>query len=121
MLTVLAEALTPEVQFVRESARSTIKAALRTAFRKISPADRSLLRLRYLSDLKLVAIAKIHQIAISTAKNRLDGLHRQIRKDVLLELKHLGLSPTELESLIAAGQSQFDVNLASLLREHQDP
>lgn len=116
----LAEGVTPEVQYGKEQARTAMRAALQAVYQRLTPADRSLLRLHYLKQATLKLIADIHQIAISTVHSRLQRLYRQIRENVLQEFERQGHPSEHIESLIAAGRSLFATHLASLLRSTED-
>lgn len=107
----------PELAALKSTYREGFRAAFETAFARLTPGDRTLLRYRYIDGLEVQQIAAIdgrHRVSISRALSRArDSLLENLRRD-LAERLHVGMS--EAESMVRLMRSQIDVSISRLLR-----
>jgi RNA polymerase sigma-70 factor (ECF subfamily) len=118
-LTGLAEAFVeaaPELAIAKANYGPELDVALRQALESLEPRARVLLRLHHAKGWSIDRLGVLYKVGRSTAARWVSAA----RESLLAETKRvlvarLGLTPSELESLVAVLQSQLDVSLVRLL------
>lgn len=109
----------PELAALKATYREGFQAAFEAAFAALPPAERTLLRYRYVDGLEVQQIAAIdgrHRVSVSRALSRArESLLSHLRRDLAARL-HIGMS--EADSVVRLMQSQLHVSLSRLL--HKD-
>jgi RNA polymerase sigma-70 factor (ECF subfamily) len=108
----------PELEFLRAQYRDDFKAAISAAVARLSTRDRNLLRMHYLSGMKveqLATIYRVHRVSVSRwlSASR-SALVAEVERTLSRKLK---LSSSQWRSLRRAMRSQLDVSLARLLTD----
>ncbi len=107
----------PELAALKSTYREGFREAFETAFARLSPRDRTLLRYRYLDGLEVQQLAEIdgrHRVSVSRALSRArESLLEHLRRDLAQRLQ-VGLS--EADSMVRLMRSQLDVSISRLLR-----
>lgn len=108
----------PELAFIKESCRQEFKQAFADAFLALSPDERNVLRLHYLSELSCEKIGVLLRVHRNTVSRRLDSARSTLLYETrrLLQLR-LRLPAQELDSLIEVARSQLSLSLSVLLRD----
>jgi RNA polymerase sigma-70 factor (ECF subfamily) len=116
-LDVAAPMREPQLEVLRHRFGAAFGEALRGAFGRLDPRERSLLRLHYLEGLSLGQIGASYQVNKSTVSRWMgearDVLLTSVREE--LESRH-GIARAEVDSLMRALDSQVELNLSSVLR-----
>ena len=105
----------PELEFVRARHAAPFEQAFRDALAELSDEDRNLLRLRLVDDLTIDELAALFRVHRATAARWLVRTRETLetRTRELLEAR-LGLSPSELASLVVIMRSHLDVSVGVL-------
>lgn len=107
----------PELDFVKQHHRAEFVAAFRKAVVSLSSRDRNLLRLHYLDDVGVGAMARlydVHRITMARWLATIKGsLLERTRETLRVELE---ISPSECDSLIEMAGSRLGVALSSILK-----
>jgi RNA polymerase sigma-70 factor (ECF subfamily) len=105
----------PELAVVRARHAGAFNQAFRDALDELADEERNLLRLRLVDDLNIDELAAVFHIHRATAARRLQRTREALeaRTRQLLEAR-LGLSPSELTSLIGAVRSYLDLSVGVL-------
>jgi len=106
----------PELAHLREHYRSDFDGAFRMAVAELAPSERNLLCLRYVERITIHQIAALHGVHRATIARRIDGARETVlaRTRSLLG-QRLGLTESEIESLLRLLTSVMDVDLAEIL------
>jgi RNA polymerase sigma-70 factor (ECF subfamily) len=111
-----------ELSFIRQRYEPEFKAALRDGLAKLPRAERMLLRMHYGQGLTSEQLAVVTRTTRATAHRRLAAARESLWGLVRGELKaRLGLSASELQSLLRVVRSNLVVSLVSELREGLKP
>jgi RNA polymerase sigma-70 factor (ECF subfamily) len=106
----------PETSFVKADQRALLLAALREAVESLAPADRALLRNRFVSGLTLEQLAMVHGAHRATVARGLARVRDTLAQCVRERLSsRLRLEGAELETLIQWARSRLDLSLGGLL------
>jgi RNA polymerase sigma-70 factor (ECF subfamily) len=106
----------PELELIRERHRPELERAVRAGLAQLSASERHLLRLRYLDDLGLQKIGRLHRVDRTTAARWVERAREHLLAEIRRELNQsLQLTPASLDSLIAALRSQLELDVARLL------
>lgn len=110
------EALDPAVALLRRRHGDAVIAAMRDAIAGLQPRQRTLLRFAFVNGMSGEEIARLYRVHRSSVSRWL----AQARKDVLDAVRsrlraELGATPSEIDSLLRAIETDLDVNLTSLL------
>jgi RNA polymerase sigma-70 factor (ECF subfamily) len=108
----------PEVSYLKQHYHREFRLALEKTLTSLPRRRRNVLRLYYLDQLSSTAIAAIYQVSGAAVRQWL----KQSRQAILDETRallgeRLGLGASELDSLMALVQSQFDLSVSRLLRK----
>jgi RNA polymerase sigma-70 factor (ECF subfamily) len=106
----------PELKHLKDEYRDEFKAAFVAALRSLEPKERNLLRQRFIDELSLEQLAKLHQVNRVTISRWL----AQIRSGVLSQVREalkgrLGLDTQGVNSILRLLRSQFDVSIRRYL------
>jgi RNA polymerase sigma-70 factor (ECF subfamily) len=106
----------PELRVVRESVRPRLQEALREGFDKLSPQERTVLRLHFVDELNIDAIGRVFRVHRSTVGRWLITIRSQLFDHVRLQLQ-LDLQPTasELRSIFRLVKSDLRLSIDQLL------
>jgi RNA polymerase sigma-70 factor (ECF subfamily) len=107
----------PEIAAVQLRYREQFQRAFGAALGDVTVRQRNLLRFRFVHGLKLEEIAGIHRVHRVTVSRWLDEVATSLldaTRDALR--RELRLSDPEIDSIVRAAQSQFEVSVARLLR-----
>ncbi len=111
-----AEALDPEMRYLKSRYGSEVENALRAAIAGLTAHEASLLRLHFLEGVTSDAIARMYQVTRRTVHRWLAEARDRITEQVRRTLSdRLGVSAAELDSLIAFVQSQVDLTIQAYL------
>ncbi len=106
-----------ELSVMKARYRAPFKEALRAALAELSPRERNLLRLHYLSELSLEQVAQLHAVHRATCARWLsDARGRLLASTVRRFRAELRLSESESAELIPLLQSQLEASLRAMLR-----
>jgi RNA polymerase sigma-70 factor (ECF subfamily) len=112
----------PELVYFKRLYREEFKTAFAEAIAKLSDRERTLLRQHALDGLSIDRLAALYQVHRATAARWVEAARRAALEHTRLHFKQrLRLGPDELDSVMRLLQSQFDITLAPLLREHAPP
>ena len=107
----------PELAAVQVRYREQFQRAFGAALGDVTVRQRNLLRFRFVHGLKLEEIAGIHRVHRVTVSRWLDEVATSLldaTRDALR--RELRLDENEIDSIVRAAQSQFEVSVARLLR-----
>ena len=105
-----------EVTYFRLHYGAEVRAQLPNALASLSSHDRLLLRQHHLDHVTLDAMARMHGVHVATVKRQLADARDRLKEALARLLRErLGLSPSELQSVLAAVESQFHVTMQRLL------
>jgi RNA polymerase sigma-70 factor (ECF subfamily) len=108
--------LDQEQRLIRSKYGRLFQEALRHAVEQLSARDRNLLRLHYLSNMSLDAMARSYRVHRATVVRWLAAIRDDVDTAVRIRLwDELGISPTEVRSLWNAVRSDVDVSISRLL------
>jgi RNA polymerase sigma-70 factor (ECF subfamily) len=106
----------PELAVAKARHTADLEAALRDALDGLDARERMLLRVRYLKGWRLDQVAAMYRVSRATAARMVTAAHDTLRAETKRRLRErLGLSPSELESLVHVLQSRLEVSLVRLL------
>jgi RNA polymerase sigma-70 factor (ECF subfamily) len=98
--------------------QAEFEAAVRAAAGRLTPKQRTLLRLHLLDGLSIDVLGAHYQVSRATAARWLVAAREALALGTRAELvEKLGLTPSQYESLAGFVRSRLDVSVASLLRE----
>ncbi len=113
----LPEPATPEVLHFRETYREAIHAAFVEAVASLDERSQSVLRYALVEKLGIDALGKIYGVHRATAARWVTDAKDLLGERMRSMLRsRLGVSQTELMSIVAALKSHLDLSLAQLLR-----
>jgi RNA polymerase sigma-70 factor, ECF subfamily len=113
---ILATAVAPELQIIKQKYRSHFKAAFERAIEELTPRDRTLLKLHVLERSSIDEIGALYKVHRATAARWLEAIRDNLgeRTRALLS-EELSLGAAELESVVRAVQSQVSLTLSRIL------
>lgn len=115
---ILGSEHSPELTYIRRRCQGELLPALREAIAALPHEQRTVLRLQLVGGLSGDRIAKMMAVHRSTVVRWLQAARETLLKQVVQRLKErLGLTPTEIESLIRMARSDLDFSVAGLLME----
>lgn len=107
----------PELALIWHTCADAYKRALAHAVKSLPKRDRTLLRQRYVDDLDLDALGKIHGVHASTIMRRLRKIEDQLATTTRTALKsELALSDSQLSSMERMVVGQVPLSLTRMLR-----
>lgn len=105
-----------ELDFIRREHREDFRAAFHAALDSLTDEERALLRLHVINAMGIDRLAVVLQVGRSTAARRLAAMRGKIRKQTQRFLaQRLQMSPSELNSLVRAMQSQVELSMTRVL------
>jgi RNA polymerase sigma-70 factor (ECF subfamily) len=113
---LLATAVAPELQIIKQKYRSHFKAAFERAIDELSDRDRTLLKLHVIERSSIDDIGALYKVHRATAARWHEAIRDKLgdRTRALLA-EELALGPAELESVVRAVQGQVSVSLSRIL------
>jgi RNA polymerase sigma-70 factor, ECF subfamily len=113
---ILATAVAPELQIVKQRYRGHFKAAFERAIEELTPRDRTLLKLHVIDRSSIDDIGALYKVHRATAARWLEAIRDKLgERTRALLAKELALSPADLESVVRAVQSQVSLTLSRIL------
>jgi RNA polymerase sigma-70 factor (ECF subfamily) len=112
---LLADDPDPDVRLMRERYREVFRQALSEALTQLTPTERALVRLRYVQNQNIDALALSFRAHRATVARWLQTIRRRILDQVLARL-----SESEVHSLWRAVRSQVHVSFSRLFEEKPD-
>ena len=111
----------PELAVIRRRLGDDFTRALRDAFERLDPRDRSLVRMHFSERLGIDQLAPIFQVSRATAARWLKQAREALVQGTLEALRsRLKMSQDELESLLGVVRSKLEFSLGALLREPEE-
>jgi RNA polymerase sigma-70 factor, ECF subfamily len=105
----------------RERYREPVQAALRSAFADLSARQRNILRLHYVKALSIDQIGALYGAHRATAARWLNRAREQIFEQVTQRVREaLGLTVSEVRSVLVQVRSQLDISVVRLLGDQQE-
>jgi RNA polymerase sigma-70 factor, ECF subfamily len=123
MLAALPDAQgNPELLHMRAHYREVFQKALATAFERLEPKQRNLLRQKVTHRLGHTELAALHHVHDATIKRWLGAIREKLLEETRREVQHaLGLREQELESVMRMLGSHLDISVQRYLETHSDP
>jgi RNA polymerase sigma-70 factor (ECF subfamily) len=114
----LPEPSDPENAHIRKTQAEAFRAAFETAVERLCDRDRNVLRYAIVQGLGIDEIARIYAVHRSTAARWLNDAKETLAQHVRNALRErLGLTHSDVASLVRAVQSQLELSLARYLNE----
>ncbi len=108
-----APAADPALALLRERHAGAVNDAIRTAFAELEPRERTLLRQRFVDDLGIDGLARVHAVHRATAARWINrALATMEARARALLMVRLDLSAASADSLIAMLRSDLHLSLA---------
>lgn len=108
----------PELDYIRTRYGQDFDRAFVKALEKISPRERTVLRLHLIDGLNFAQIAQLYSTHRSTVTRWLQSARQTLLDETRKELVgSLGLSRAEFDSLVRFISSQLDVSIGQVLKE----
>ncbi len=115
---VAASAADPELALLRARHRESFRHAFAAALAALSPRERNVLRLHTLDGVTLARIGALYQKDTSTISRWLEHIRRTLLASTRSHLAaRLELTPSDLESVMRAADSEMSVSLHRLLAD----
>jgi RNA polymerase sigma-70 factor (ECF subfamily) len=112
----------PEAMLIRGRLHSAYKSAFERAFRALSPAERTVLRLHYIDQLAIDALGRILGVHRATAARRLASTREKLRAQTQEQLCAIaGLSEAELSSAVRFIGDELDLSIERVFATHPFP
>jgi RNA polymerase sigma-70 factor (ECF subfamily) len=113
-----AAAADPELDYLKLRYRSQFEEAFRSALAALSTRERLMLKLHSVDGLSIDKIAAAYHLHRSNVARRLASIRRLLRDQTVAEIQQrLGVSPREVESLLALVRSQIWVSVRRALQQ----
>jgi RNA polymerase sigma-70 factor (ECF subfamily) len=110
--------LDPDLAVLRRRYASTFQGAFQDAFGRLTPEQRTILRLHFVEGLNLDRMAPMLNMSRATAGRRMLDAKRALLESILtLVGERLEATPSEVESLLTVVRSTLYGSLGALLRE----
>ena len=107
----------PELSYLRKAHGAHLKRALRDAMATLDPNDRTLLRQYFVDGLSIDELGRAWRIHRATAARRVTRAHQELLEQTRRLLRErLDLSDNQIQSVVRAVASQFDMSLATALK-----
>jgi RNA polymerase sigma-70 factor (ECF subfamily) len=107
----------PEMSFLREKYQGDFKVAFEQSVAELDPAERRLLREHVVFGLSTARVAALHDISKSTAARRIAAARERLIEGVYRCLREsLGVSSSELQSVMRLAASELHVSLSRIFR-----
>jgi RNA polymerase sigma-70 factor (ECF subfamily) len=114
----IAGSVDVETAYLEKRYKAEFEAAVRVAMGRLTPKQRTLLRLHLLDGLSIDVLGAHYKVSRATAARWLAGAREALAEGTRAELvEKLGLTPSQYESLARLVRSRLDVSVTSLLRE----
>lgn len=111
----------PELGHLKSRYKPEIEAAVRAAIGRLSPKERTLLRLHIVDGMSIDLLGARYAIGRSTAARWLAAARTALREHTRAELQaRIGLTGSGMNSLVGLIWSQLDVSASSLLAESDE-
>jgi RNA polymerase sigma-70 factor (ECF subfamily) len=108
----------PDIALLKAQYKADFEAAVRAAIARLSPRERTILRLHVMDGLGVGALGVHYGVGRSTAARWLAAAREALRLYTRAELTaRLRLTPSEIESLAGLVLSQLEISTRGLLRE----
>ena len=110
------DAVSPEIDYVKERYRPQFKAAFQDALRALDSEQRNVLRLHVVEGLNIDEIGALFKVHRSTVARWIAAARQQVLAGARNRLRdELGLSAGEFDSLAGVVRSQLDLSVAKIL------
>ncbi len=107
----------PELEMIWRSCAVEYKAALTQAFGRLTAKDRTLLRQRFIDDLDIDALGRVHRVHPSTVFRWIEKITERLAEETRAALREkLALSESQAHSMERMVASQIQLSLPRLLR-----
>lgn len=118
LLDVAASSQDPAIADLLARSKDTVKKAFTTALAELESRERNVLRLHLLDGVTVDKIAQTYGVHRVTASKWMSGAKSKIASRVRAELAaHLGLSGTELDSVVRHAQAGLEWSVERILRQ----
>lgn len=115
---LMAATENPELLYLKNRYQNEFKEAFAAALAQLSSEQRNLLRLHLIDGMSIDKLGAVFQVHRATAARWLHSARESVFAETHRFLKQrLGLSQTELDSLVRVLRSQLDLSVARLLSE----
>ena len=115
------DAVSPEVDYVKERYRPQFKAAFQESLRALDTEQRNVLRLHVVEGLNIDEIGALFKVHRSTVARWIAAARQQVLAGARNRLRvELGLSAGEFDSLAGVVRSQLDLSVAKILGKPGD-
>lgn len=120
---LLAEAVdSPELWYIKTLYRDAFRQAFAHALAQLTPAERNLLRLRVVHNLKITEIGALRGIHAATVKRRLARVRSALDEGTRAAVQsRLDLDPSDVKSVLRLIQSRMEVSIRQVLGEQSEP
>lgn len=111
----------PELDYLKAHYRAEFRLAFREALASLSARQRNVLRLYVVDGVSSEQIGLLHQVHRGTVARWISECRQLLLERTRVELaRRLGLSESELESLIVLVRSHLNVSLAGLMKDEPE-
>lgn len=115
-LDVLAASDDPELEVLRHRYQAEFRAALQEALTRLTPRQRTMLRLHFFEKLTTIELGRLYAVNQSTTSRWLAEARATVFDGVRAQLRErLGVSATEFDSLVGLMHSRLEVSFSRLL------
>ena len=112
----LAGVRDPELDYIKSQYRGDFASALRESFSDLTADERAMMRFYLIDKLNIAEIGSLFGLSRATIGRRIVDAREKVLEGTKRRLKErLDIATVELDSLIAALQSQVDVSLSQVL------
>jgi RNA polymerase sigma-70 factor, ECF subfamily len=108
----------PELHLIQGEYKDQFRQAFRQALSRLTPAQRTVLRMYAVEGLTLERIGRLYGVHRSTILRRFEGARARLLEEIREELKvRLSLKSTQLSSWMRLAKSQLEISMGPLLAE----
>ncbi len=108
-------ALDPELHAIKVEHSASIEEALRGAVARLSPRERNVLRMHFVSGWTFARIARTYHVHRATVMRWIEDIRQRLLDDLVLDVgDKLALDIERLRSLVGVLRSQLDASLSGL-------
>jgi RNA polymerase sigma-70 factor (ECF subfamily) len=113
-----APGMDPELELIKRRHQADFRQAMKEAFAGLSVDERHLLRLYFVDQLTMYALADLFRVHQATISRKVKIARQTVYDETRRHLQaRLGLSTSGFESLLAILDSQFELRISQLLKE----
>lgn len=111
----------PELAAMKSAAEASFEQAFTLAMGQLTPAERTLLRQRYLDGLTIDDLAPLHGVHRATMARRLAQARAAVIDRTRVALgERFGLAASAIDGVLRLAGSRFDLSVSRHFREHAD-